>query len=67
MRFRLRTLLIVVTTAGLCFGWIAHTRRMAEYHLRLATTLSSRIAEDGRIEQKKQPRLFAYLQSVTQT
>jgi len=32
MRYRLRTLLIVVTVAGSFFAWAAHVRKMEQFH-----------------------------------
>jgi hypothetical protein len=38
MRYRLRTLLIVVTVICLYQGWGSYCRRMCEYHVQIAGT-----------------------------
>jgi hypothetical protein len=45
MRYRLRTLLIVVTVSCLVLAWVTHSRRMAQYHSREAVRLISQIAQ----------------------
>ena len=45
MRFRLRTLMIVVTAFGIFLGWAAYVRQMERYHSEQADSLIALIAE----------------------
>src|SRR4051794_27035819 len=44
MQFRLRTLLIVITLACLCFAWLSFVRQRAQFHRSQAADLISQIA-----------------------
>ena len=52
MRFRLRTLMIATTIAGVLLGWIAYLRQMERYHSREAANLVALIAEGFHIPSK---------------
>ena len=47
MRYRLRTLLILVTLAALYFGWVAFARQRATFHRSKAADLVAAIASSG--------------------
>jgi hypothetical protein len=46
MRYRLRTLLIVVTVSAMLFAWAAYMRRMAEHHRNEAASIMNAITTD---------------------
>jgi hypothetical protein len=51
MRFRLRTLLAIVTLAGILCGWAAYLRHLAAAHREQAAKIGSRIAQASSLYQ----------------
>jgi hypothetical protein len=49
MRFRVRTLMIVVTVAGFYFGWVAYARKQATSHRQIAGAIAHRLAQTTRL------------------
>src|ERR1041385_7430421 len=49
MRFRLRTLMIVVTFAGFVFGWVGYARRQATFHRQRVGAIAHKLAETTKI------------------
>lgn len=45
MRYRLRTLMVVVTALGAFLGWVAYVRQMERYHSEQADSLIALIGE----------------------
>jgi hypothetical protein len=48
MRFRLRTLMIVVTVAGVCLGWVGNAPRQTKFHRQRASAIAQRIVQTDR-------------------